>query len=102
MKTTYNNGNMILADDRNTHQQTTHTHLITATDRCFSGWGMASGGLSKCAWACRPCDFDKILAWVESRRDMKYVNCNFSGKWRPSNAAHVHIYVVTDSHPALQ
>jgi len=92
----------IRVDDRTGGQKKTHRCLITATDRFMSGWGMAKGGASKCAWACRPEDAEKVLAWVDSRSDMKYVA--YRGPkdrpWYP-RAAHVHIYVVTEGHPAL-
>ena len=94
---------MIYQDDRTPEQQKTHTILITATDKFMSGWGMASQGNSKVAWACtRNQDWGKLMDWVENRSEMKYVNVNFSGKWRPKNAAHVHIYVVNDDHPGLR
>ena len=93
--------NTIRKDDRTEEQKKTHTYLVTATDKFLSGWGQASGGSSKCAWACDNFDdAEKVLTWVENRSDMKYVNLNTSGKWYPS-AAHVHIYVVNDLHPAL-
>ncbi len=87
-------------DDRTTEQKRTHTILVTATDKFMSGWGEASQGTSKCAWACRQDqDYNKVLSWVESRPEMIYVNIRFN-PWYPS-AAHVHIYVVDDNHPAL-
>jgi hypothetical protein len=92
---------MIRVDDRTTEQKESHYVLITATDRFMSGWGQASGGLSKCAWACERKDYRQVLEWVEKRSDMKYVNANFSKKWYPQNAKHVHIYVVGEKHPAL-
>ena len=89
-------------DDRTAEQMKTHTVLITATDRFMSGWGGASLGVSKCAWACRKDqDWGKMLDWVESRNEMKYVNVNHSGRWYPKNAAHVHIYVAEDTHNAF-
>ena len=89
-------------DDRTADQMKSHTILITATDSFMSGWGGASQGKSKCAWACSPDqDWDKLLDWVENRSDMKYVNVNHSGKWYPKNAAHVHIYVAENDHPAF-
>lgn len=88
-------------DDRTPEQMKTHTILITATDKAMSGWGMALGGLSKCAWACKPEHSRQVLAWVESRKEMKYVSVNTNGKWRPK-AAHVHIYVVGDNHTSLE
>ena len=91
----------IRLDDRTQEQKKTNTVLITATDKFMSGWGHASGGASKVAWACRKDqDWGKVLDWVEKRDDMKYVNVNFTGKWYPK-AAHVHIYVCDDNHPAF-
>tara|TARA_R100001463_G_scaffold67728_2_gene121205 strand:- start:247 stop:552 length:306 start_codon:yes stop_codon:yes gene_type:complete len=101
METTYNNGQTILVDDRTEQQFETHKILITATDKFMSGWGNGKGG-SKCAWACKnSVQAYQIMVWVESRSEMKYVNINYTGKWRPKNASHVHIYVVNDDHPAL-
>ena len=87
-------------DDRTPEQKKTHTYLITATDKFMSGWGQAANGLSKCAWACKPEHWEKVYYWVNSRSEMKYVSLNTSGKWYP-DAAHVHIYVVDEDHPAL-
>jgi hypothetical protein len=101
METTINNGRTVYKDDRTEDQHKTHTVLITATDKCMSGWGMAAGGASKCAWAVERKNWEKMLKWVESRSDMKYVNVDFSGKWKPRNAKHVHIYVANDNHPAF-
>ncbi len=86
-------------DDRTQDEMKSHNVLITATDRFLSGWGEATGGLSKCAWACKPEDGQAVYRWVKSRTDMKYVNLTYN-KWYP-RAAHVHIYVVNDNHPAL-
>ena len=90
----------IRQDDRTAEQMLSHNWLVTATDKFLSGWGKASNGLSKCAWACRPENVDKVYDWVQSRSDMKYVNCT-NNKWHPK-AAHVHIYVVEPGHPALE
>jgi hypothetical protein len=88
-------------DDRTPEQMKTHTILVTATDRCLSGWGGAEGGASKCAWACDTREkADKLFNWVSNRTDMKYVNMT-DRQWYPK-AAHVHIYVAGDSHPALK
>lgn len=84
---------MIYKDDRTEEQMKTHTTLITATDSFLSGWGRAQGGKSKCAWAVKPEDASDMLAWVESRDDMKYVNCHTRNSWKPRNATHVYIYV---------
>lgn len=92
---------MEIVDDRTAEQKSTHQTLITATDKFLSGWGGAKGGLSKCAWACdTPEKADKIFGWVNNRTDMKYVNIHYRNEWKPI-AAHVHIYVVEDNHPAL-
>ena len=93
---------MILQDDRTPEQKLTHTTLITATDKFMSGWGQASQGLSKCAWACsNPVHADKIFDWVSNRSEMKYVNIHYRNEWKP-RAAHVHIYVVDETHPAIR
>ena len=92
--------NKIKKDDRTAEEMKTHTTLVTATDRCLSGWGQAEKGLSKCAWACRPCDYEKVSAWVRARSEMKNVSIEYSD-WNPSTYAHLHIYVVDDGHPAL-
>ena len=91
---------MIRKDDRTPDQQKTHTALVTATDKCLSGWGQAEKGLSKCAWACKPKHFDKVFKWVQNRSDMKYVRYQVKD-WYPKNCVHLHIYVVDDNHPAL-
>jgi len=92
-------------DDRSEEQKRTHTILITATDSFMSGWGEATNGFSKCAWACRPDqDWKKVYDWVKSRSDMKHVKVRFK-PWNPvigfMLTQHVHIYVVDDNHPAL-
>jgi hypothetical protein len=88
-------------DDRTPEEKLTHTILITATDKFMSGWGHASNGSSKCAWAVKREHAQKMYKWVNNRSDMKYVNINYSGKWYPK-AAHVHIYVANEDHPALR
>lgn len=88
-------------DDRTEKQKETHRYLVTATDRFMSGWGQASTGASKCAWACDTKEnMHKVYEWVKARSEMKYVNYRYDDKWYPK-AAHVHIYVVNDYHPAL-
>ena len=89
----------IRIDDRTKEEKKTHTWLVTATDRFMSNWGEAKDGLSKCAWACKPEHVDKVFKWVSNRDEMRYVNCT-NNKWYP-RAAHVHIYVVKENHPAL-
>ncbi len=96
------NKNTITQDDRSFEQQKTHTILITATDKFMSGWGEAKGGNSKCAWACRPDqDWQRVYEWVKSREEMRRVGIKNGGTWYP-NAAHSHVYVVEDGHPALR
>jgi len=89
----------IRQDDRTLEEMKTHNWLVTATDRFMSGWGDAKGGASKCAWACKREDVDTVYNWVSNRSEMKYVNVT-NNKWHP-RAAHVHIYVVHEGHPAL-
>lgn len=90
----------IREDDRTEEQLKTHTILVTATDKFLSGWGQAKGGDSKCAWACSSREIaDKVFKWVSERKEMKYVGMT-DRPWRP-HAAHVHIYVVDENHPAL-
>lgn len=86
---------MTIRNDRRTaDQRRTHVYLVTATDRFMSGWGLAAGGASKCAWACDSMSAaKKQYDIIKGRGDMKYVNIHV-GIWRP-RAAHVSIYVVT-------
>ncbi len=87
---------MILQDDRTPEQMATHTVVIGGTDKFMSGWGLARGGTSVAGWACTPEDATEVYKWVEDRKDLKRVR--YLG--RNANAAHVHIYVVTEDHPA--
>jgi hypothetical protein len=89
----------IREDNRTPEEKKTHTWLVTATDKCLSGWGQAEGGLSKCAWACRREHLDQVERWVRSRREMKYIYVT-NRPWYPK-AAHVHIYVVHETHPSI-
>ncbi len=90
----------IRKDDRTAEEKKTHTWLVTATDKFMSGWGQCKNGVSKCAWACRYEHLDKVEKWVRDRSEMKYVNIT-NRSWYPSNATHVHIYVVNENHRAL-
>jgi hypothetical protein len=85
---------MTIRNDRRTaEQKKTHVYLVTATDRFMSGWGLASGGASKCAWACDSLSAaQRQMEIIKNRGDMKYVNLHI-GSWYP-RAAHVSIYVV--------
>lgn len=42
---------MIKADDRTAEQRQTHVWGVVARDKFMSGWGLARGGASRCAWA---------------------------------------------------
>ena len=90
-------------DDRTTEQKKTHRWGVVATDKFMSGWGQASNGLSKCAWAVKDgLDINKVERWVDNRNEMKYVNVVDLNTYRPSRAtAHFHIYVVDEGHPSL-
>lgn len=87
---------MTIVNDRRTPEQLkTHRYLVTGTDRFLSGWGMAQGGLSKCAWACETREqAERKADEVRKRGDVKHVHIHF-GSWRP-RAAHVSIYVAKD------
>lgn len=87
-------------DDRTKEQRQTHRHLITATDKFMSGWGKCANGLSKCAWACKSEDVDRVDRWVRNRSEMKYVGYQVDN-WYPKNYEHLHIYVVDETHPAI-
>lgn len=84
-------------DDRTQEEKKTHNYLVTATDTFLSGWGDASCGLSKVAWACESKDVGNVLKWVEGRSDTRNVRV-ITGKWYPRNAVHVQIYVVHENH----
>jgi hypothetical protein len=85
---------MTIRNDRRTPEQMkTHRYLVTATDRFMSGWGMASRGTSKCAWACQTlAEAQACAERIRARSEMKYVHIHH-GAWYPRNAAHVSIYV---------
>ena len=91
-----------IQDDRDKGQKITHPWLITAMDSLLSGWGRAGGGKSRVAWACKPEDIYKVLAWVEKKEEMKYVNLHYNKDYRPRNFVHLHIYVITNNHAALK
>lgn len=101
---------MIVEDDRDPEQRSTHRWLVIMTDKFMSGWGGAAGGLSVCAWACRgPNEAATVERWVRARSDARNVRVTSDAPHRPyrprANAnkpiAHFHIYVVTEGHPAL-
>jgi len=94
---------MILQDDRNNEQKSTHTWAIVAKDKFMSGWGGAKGGASRVAWAVD--NYGKIpnlLGWVSARKEMKYVNIvNLKDYRAPKGTAHFHIYIAGEGHPAF-
>lgn len=90
---------MIIQDDRTPAELLTHRTLIVGTDRFMSGWGLAKSGSSVAAWACKSEDESKVLAYVESRSEMKRVRVAYESarrRYRPRSAAHFHIYVWSD------
>lgn len=90
-------------DDRTPAQTLTHRTAVVARDSFLSGWGGATGGASRCAWACETLtDARRLFAWVKSRPEMKFARIVHLPKYRaPRGTAHFHIYTVTPSHPAL-
>lgn len=95
---------MIIADDRTEAEKKTHRLAIVAKDKFMSGWGGASGGASRCAWACAPdVNTDRIFNWVKSRHEMSYVNLVDLSTYRcPRGTAHFHIYVANADHTAAR
>jgi hypothetical protein len=93
---------MIIEDDRTSEQRQSHRWGVVMRDKFMSGWGEASGGVSRCAWACGPgVNIERVRAWVESRGDSAYVNVVDLHTYRPRNTKHFHIYVCDAGHPAL-
>lgn len=91
-------------DDRTVAQHLSHNWLVVARDRFMSGWGGASGGASIAAWACETMEqAEACEQWVRSRKEMRNVRLVRESKGYVDRirGAHVHVYVVTDGHPAL-
>jgi hypothetical protein len=85
---------MIIKDDRTLEQLLTHTWAVVGRDKFLSGWGGATGGYSRCGWACKPEDIDAVEAMVRSRSEMQYVNVVQANTYRPpKGTAHYHLYV---------
>lgn len=91
----------IIQDRRTPQEHTTHTVIVRGIDRGMSGWGLAAGGTSVAAWACRPQDLDRVEAWVRNRRDLDRVTVTDRVRV-PRGCAHYSLYVVHDDHPARQ
>ena len=95
---------MIKEDDRTEAQQQTHNWAVVGRDSCLSGWGGATGGYSRCAWACAPkVNIDRVENWVRSRSDMQYVSVVDLNTYRPPRGtSHFHIYVCGVDHTAAK
>lgn len=84
----------IIKDDRTEEEKRSHAILVIGTDKFMSGWGLAKGGLSYAAWACKREDDDACFNWVSSRGDMRRVRTVLARSYRPSRScAHLQIYV---------
>lgn len=94
----------VIKDDRTDEQKKTHRWAIVARDKCMSGWGLASHGASRCAWACHPdVNTDRVFNWVKARREMVYVNLvDLETYQPPRGTAHFHIYVCNPDHVAAK
>ena len=94
----------IKQDDRTDEQKRTHHLGVVARDKFMSGWGGASGGASRCAWACAPdVNTDRVENWVRSRKEMRHVNVVDLATYRPpSGTRHFHIYVCNADHVAAK
>ncbi len=95
---------MIRKDDRTPEQKHTHRLAIVARDKFMSGWGGASGGASRCAWACHPdVDLERVYNWVEQRSEMdRPCLVDLSTYRPPTGTAHFHIYVCNPDHVAAR
>jgi hypothetical protein len=90
---------MIRQDDRTPEQRATHRLGVVMRDRCMSGWGGATNGYSRAAWAVGPdVDINRVERWVRSRSDAQYVRVVDLNTYRPPRGtAHFHVYVVDPS-----
>lgn len=91
-----------VVDDRTDSQRQTHYALVVGTDAFMSSLGKECGKCRRsiAAWACEPRDAIYVEQWVRGRADMRRVR-RATGSVRGRKGDHVHIYVVTDEHPAL-
>ena len=87
-------------DRRSPEEHITHTTIVMGVDIPLSGWGLATGGTSVAAWACRPDDLDRVEAWVRNRRDLEHVTVT-DGVHVPAGCVHYSLYVVHTEHTAL-
>lgn len=82
----------IIADNRTAEQRLTHTVFVRGVDKFMSGWGLAQGGTSVAAWACRPEDLPVVETRVRSRGDLSRITVARRLRATPG-CAHIHIYV---------
>jgi hypothetical protein len=62
--------NTTTIDDRSNEQKNTHVWGVVAKDKFMSGWGGASGGTSRCAWAVPAgSSLERVYNWVAARKD---------------------------------
>ena len=84
----------LIYDDRTETEQRAYDWLVVAT---------YTDSADNHAWACRPEHHKKVLSWVAAHPDVCGIGLfprGFHPLWNPK-AAHVHIYVVHDNHPAV-
>ena len=96
---------MTTEDDRTPEQRKTHFLAVVAKDKCMSGWGGAAGGASRCCWAFDHTlvNSDRVFNWVQSRKEMRYVNLVDLRTYRaPRGTAHFHVYVCGPEHVAAR
>ena len=97
-----------IEDRRSELEKTTHTELVVGLDEAMTRMGRDCGtvgktGRSIAAWACRPADADRVMAWVQARGDMKRVRRVKPGiELRTYRGDHLSIYCVRDGHPAIE
>ena len=91
---------MIIEDDRTARQRVTHQYAVMGIDRFLSGWGEATEGLSRCAWACDPdVNINRVESNIKDRSDMQRVRIVDLKTYKPpQNTAHFHIYVLDKNH----
>lgn len=90
-----------IEDRRTEEQKKTHPVLIVARDKFMSGWGLAKGGKSYAAWACRPQDERDTFIWVSNRKEMRNVRITHTLP-RIKAGDHLSVYVVDLHHPAYR
>lgn len=89
-------------DDRTPEQRQTHNYGVRMRDAFMSGWGGAKGGNSIALWACKAEHVDAVLRWVEDRKEARNVNVVHDVNAYRCRCVHLHIYVVTEGHPAIR